>query len=116
MKTILIAAAILTASVTPSLADTKPAKPSATEMCRSIGDLARRIMTQRQDDMPMSLLIEAVEKAAETEGQKAAGEFTRALIIAAYGEPDFEVDENREAAIAEFGNQAELVCFQAHAK
>ena len=56
----------------------------------------------------MSAMMQAIARIPD----EAAGKVARELAIMAYQQPDFSVEENQNKAIAEFGNQAELVCYQ----
>lgn len=94
-----IAATCIFALVTSAKADDK---------CQSVGELARTIMKKRQADAPMSAMMQAIARIPD----EAAGKVARELAIMAYQQPDFSVEENQNKAIAEFGNQAELVCYQ----
>ncbi|MGR9415884.1 hypothetical protein [Rhizobium leguminosarum] len=98
-STACIAASCIVALVTPAKAEDK---------CKAIGELARVIMTKRQADTPMSAMMQVIDAVTD----KAMGNLARQLAILAYQQPDFSVEENQNDAIAEFGNQAELVCYQ----
>lgn len=71
--------------------------------CEKRGESARAIMRARQNRLSMSKVMSA------TNGSEAV----RNLVISAYEHPAFRTDDAQQAAIAEFGNAAELACYKA---
>lgn len=109
MKTIItIAALVAAASIT-----TVEAAETNDAACKQIGELARTVMRNRQQDIPISQMIEAIEKTTQNNkgSSRSMAQAIRALVIFAYERPSYSVESNREQAVAEFGNEMELACF-----
>ncbi|TCN30145.1 hypothetical protein [Sinorhizobium americanum] len=102
-----IAATCIFALVTSAEAD-----DNTMRLCKTIGMYARTIMEKRQADVPMSAMMETIDRAMGPPAPEAAAKFAREMVMLAYQKPGFSVAENQQEAIAEFGNQMELVCFQ----
>jgi hypothetical protein len=106
---ILIARACIAATATIALAASAKADDT-TEFCKSVGEYSRSVMKNRQADVPMSDMMEVLDRKHDApEGVK---NVARKMIILAYEQPDFSTEENQKEAIAEFGNEAELACYQ----
>ncbi|PWI54802.1 hypothetical protein B5K03_08765 [Rhizobium phaseoli] len=82
---------------------------SAEDICKSVGEAARTVMTQRQRDVDMSAMMEVVDKQQEIDEFKNA---FRQLIIAAYERPAFSTEDMQAKEIAEFVNVIQLACYK----
>lgn len=101
---IFCAALILLASPSPSLAND--------QICGKLGDLAEKVMTLRQQDKPMSLVMSEVAGKVTNE---AMNKVVRTMIVEAYKKPSWGTAENKTRASAEFRNDNEVLCFEAFA-
>lgn len=100
LKSVMLSVAIMTASVTPSLAD------GGIAMCKQIGSLAETIMDIRQKGATMSFVMEEMIKASpDLEG------FLRGMIKQAYAVPLYGSDEYQAMAKIQFRDTFELACF-----
>lgn len=102
MKTILIAAVAALTLATSAKADAKFVG------CKAVGETARLIMQGRQANVSMSDLMGAIDE----NGPEWLAKTTRAMIILAYQQPAFSTEKHKSRAIAEFGNEAELACYE----
>ncbi|MBF9050624.1 hypothetical protein GTA62_14780 [Roseobacter sp. HKCCD9010] len=81
-------------------------------LCAGLGSLAATIMTQRQNQTPISTLIQALEGSSPSEDNAPPWhEMTRAMILEAYETPYFHTEEMQQRAVANFQNEIELACF-----
>lgn len=94
--------------LTASAAYAEDKKPTEQEACKMVGTLAGAIMKHRQAETPMSTLMATLEKTVSSEESRDA---VRKVIILAYQKPGYRTEENKQNAIDEFVNQAELVCY-----
>lgn len=79
-------------------------EPSKDEYCASWGRLASKIMELRQDEAPMSNVMEIA-----TGGSTDASE--RNIVMAAYNEPAYGSDAAKQKAVDAFRNKIELQCY-----
>ena len=92
------------------LAHAAPATSQETEdVCAVMGDIAQNIMTARQNERPMSDVMQVMKHDTEP----AVHPVIRALIIDAYRQPGYSTEENQKNAIDSFRNAAELACYTA---
>lgn len=98
LKALVIAAAL-------ALPVTAHAQNTA-ENCAQFGQLAESIMTARQNNVPMSRLMEIANDASPD-----GAAMMRAIVVYAYQQPIFLTDDFRREAIATFRNEAELACY-----
>lgn len=99
MKRLILIAALLTA--TSAWAE----EPTKDEYCASWGRLASKIMELRQDEAPMSNVMEIA-----TDGSPDASE--RNIVMAAYKEPAYGSDAAKQKAVDAFRNKVELDCYK----
>jgi hypothetical protein len=85
------------------LALPEPAKSEPLATCAEIGDAAAEIMGYRQDEIPLSAIMQAAE----------GSPFVEAMILRAYSRPAFQTEENRTRLVQEFRNAEELRCYTA---
>ena len=78
--------------------------PTLSAPCSQIGEVAESIMTSRQNEMPISELMELADK-LKTPSLKP-------LIIEAYKSPAYRAAGNKKNAIKKFRNQFELACYK----
>lgn len=71
------------------------------DICDNYENIARSIMTGRQDKMPMSKMIKLADK-----------KLTLDIIEMAYDRPAFSAKRNKEASINKFANDVYLVCYK----
>jgi hypothetical protein len=88
-----------------------PAKAeSLSAQCKAYGEYARTVMGSRQQEMPMSKLIDLID--ASRDMDEAGKNVLRSLIIAAYEQPAFSTEKYKRNAVASFGNAAEVSCYK----
>lgn len=102
MKAILLAATLVAVPFS--------AHAEVKDNCKSVGTFARKIMEGRQQNMPMSFYMDVIESG---NGNKASKAYARKVIILAYEQPGFSVEENQRKSVESFGNEAELACYKA---
>lgn len=96
---------ILTSTPLPALAEATKA-----EICKTVGDMAENVMTQRQDGAKMSDMLRIYGE--ELAAVPAAVEHISKLTFLAFEEPLFSGDAAKREAVIEFRNQAELGCYK----
>ena len=79
----------------------------AMEMCSSFKGMAEAIMTNRQDNLDMSKMIEVL-----MEQDEAIHEIGMAMIVDAYELPSYSSESNKKEAVSEFSNEVYLECFK----
>jgi len=79
---------------------------SQEQMCGAVGMLAEQIMRLRQQERPMSQVVEKMMT-----GNAEADALTRSLIVAAYEESAMRTDANKANQLARFRNDAEVLCY-----
>ena len=77
--------------------------------CKTVGKLARVVMQARQDETPMSKVIEGLVPVGGTYEQ-----MMRDMILEAYGKAGYGSYEYQSLAVDEFGNAWELRCHKAY--
>lgn len=80
----------------------------AEDTCSVLSDLAKTIMTKRQDGASMTDMMAIVK-----DRDSAAGQVTKAMIIGAYEIPAYSTDEVKQRTITDFSNQVALECYKA---
>lgn len=83
--------------------------------CKGFGDLAETIMTQRQQEVPMSEMIARMQQAQAMgifDGFGLTPNLMVGMITAAYKQPAFSSPELRANMVAVYRNEAELLCFE----
>ncbi len=100
MKHLIMLAAVLTA--TSAWADDTV---SNDQLCAGWGGLAAKIMELRQDEAPMSDLMNGASSEAISQAQ-------RAVITAAYNEPAYGSTAAKQKAVDAFRNKIELECYK----
>ena len=101
----MITTAFLTiASVTAAIAQDDAAAKQ--RLCTNLGGLADAIMEYRQEGLPISAAMAALD--ADNPVDQAA----RGLILIAYDTPRFSGEEFQMRARANFRNEVELACYQ----
>ncbi|KAB0570575.1 hypothetical protein [Brucella pituitosa] len=100
MKRIIVVLSLLTATI--AHADDKTDKD---KVCTSWGGLAAKIMELRQDEAPMSRVIELIDSDGDNP-------VTRHIINQAYEQQAFESPGNQKRAVDAFRNKIELQCFK----
>ncbi|NLS13019.1 hypothetical protein HGP28_08975 [Vibrio sp. SM6] len=83
------------------------AEVTQADVCRELGDLSVKIMTARQNGIPLSTMLEALND------DTAVANHMKQVIIEAYKQPRYSTDEMRARTIEDFRNDVELECFQA---
>jgi hypothetical protein len=88
-----------------------PAKAeSLSEQCKAYGKYARTVMDGRQQEVPMSQLMDVLDTSRDI--SEAGKNMLRSLVIAAYEQPAFSTEKNKRNAVASFGNAAEVSCYK----
>lgn len=100
MKRLILIAVLLTA--TSARADDKA---SRNEYCASAGRMAELVMDARQKERPMSVMM-------QLKVDPKISELYESMVMNAYNQQAFLTDENKQRAIKEFRNAAELECFK----
>lgn len=76
--------------------------------CEAVGRLAAKIMQTRQNETPLSTVLELFDKQQGTPEYKAA---IRRVVLAAYDQPAMRTDANKENQVASFRNVVETECY-----
>jgi len=84
-----------------------PASEEVLNMCSSYKVMAVTIMTNRQNEVDMSAMIEIAMN-----GDPIIQDLTVTLIVEAYEEPSYSSESYKEKAISEFANKVYLGCFK----
>lgn len=100
MKHLIIIAALLTA--TSARADDKVTND---QLCAGWGGLAAKIMELRQDEAPMSRVMEIAAANKDDTNE-------RKIVLAAYNEPAYGSDSAKQKAVGAFRNKIELECYK----
>ncbi|MDE1992197.1 MAG: hypothetical protein KGI75_06815 [Rhizobiaceae bacterium] len=74
--------------------------------CQQLGELAKRVMHNRQVGVDMSDMMKIANDG------KATGPVLRDLVLMAYDSPQYSTDEMQAAAVQEFANKVELNCYK----
>ena len=77
--------------------------------CAVFGEVAAQIMENRQADVPISKMMDAIMDTIEDPDAQAA---YKEMVILAYEQPSYSTKEMRQSMVAEFRNQIELVCYK----
>lgn len=96
---------IVLAALAPSVVAAQDA-----HVCPTLGLLAESVMEARQEQVPMSHLLDLM--AAGSSDPIALG-LTRAIIMDAYSQPGFLVPANQQRSIAAFRVDVEFACYEA---
>lgn len=83
----------------PSYAD------STLDVCASLGEMSQNIMVARQNDIPISRTLSALEDAEEPYKTLAT-----AIIMDAYESPGYSSDLMQDRATRAFRNKWEIIC------
>ncbi|MGV2127327.1 hypothetical protein ACQZ4Q_14665 [Agrobacterium vitis] len=79
-------------------------------LCPMLGGIAKTIMERRQQNVPMSELIEAIDKGL---GQNdAVGGFAKTIVIQAYDAPGYVTEESKKQEVLRFSNAVMQVCYK----
>ena len=100
MKNILIAAALVFASISAQ----------ANQTCSRFSSLAETIMTAHQSGVAMQDLVE------DLGNDERAKKSVMPIIIAAYQKPRFSTEEYKQRAIDSFRDQVAVACYKKHSK
>lgn len=73
-------------------------------MCSSASKFAETVMVERQNGRSMAELIEAAE----------GNDLLETIIISAYEEPRYGVENNKQQSVEDFRNKVYLQCAKAH--
>jgi len=79
------------------------------DICGSLESLAGRIMESRQNDIPMSALVNELTKMED----KKLADLVRQMIIDAYEISSYSSDSYKEKAVLEYRNSIYLECIKA---
>lgn len=79
------------------------------EVCIKISQLARVIMSNRQQNVPMSVMMESITDKPTAEQAKAS-ELSKLLTLAAYKQPRFSTPTYIQNAITDFENKVLMDC------
>jgi hypothetical protein len=104
MRNILLSALIAATLYSPASA----AKMSNTELCSMISELAKTVMTKRQEGVLMSVMLTALEKVE----QNPYTILTKTLVITAYDRPRFSTAEYKHQAVIDFANSSMSACVE----
>jgi hypothetical protein len=96
MKRLLIA---VTAALMMSSAQAK-------EPCAVLGELARTVMDSRQLGVALSKLMDIVKDDS----------LSKRIVLDAYEQPRYQAEEFKRAAVEDFGNKWEIMCYQARSE
>jgi len=79
------------------------------KVCADAEEIARLIMTQRQDNIPMNALLKIV---MDNEPDPAIRENLREAVIQAYERPAYLTREHQQREINDFGNEWAIKCWR----
>ena len=100
MKTLILALTLTLLSTSAFAKDVAP-RNTYDETCQRIADVARSIMTIRQQEQPLSKAINIYES-----------ELGRDMVIEAYGKPVYDTEEYAQKSIDRFANKWHLYCIK----
>ena len=80
-------------------------EPTKDELCAGWGSLAAKIMELRQDEAPMSRVMEIAAANKDDANE-------RKIVLAAYNEPAYGSDGAKQKAVDAFRNKIELECYK----
>jgi len=100
MKRLILIAALMTA--TSAWADDKV---SNDQLCAGWGGLAAKIMELRQDEAPLSRVMEITAANKDDTNE-------RKIVLAAYNEPAYGSTAAKQKAVDAFRNKIELECYK----
>jgi hypothetical protein len=87
------------------------------EMCNSMSNLAKKVMTDRQHGVSKgSATLKAINKVEEIKADEHIKNIYLALIEDAYKVPVYNVIENKENMILKFQNEIFSMCLNAYKK
>ena len=96
MKHLILTLAMVLILATPAMAEI-----DAHEVCSEFSSFAETVMTSRQNNVPMQVIMGTTEN-----------ELLRSIIADAYSQPRWSVPENRQNAIHEFRDKWYLGCYE----
>lgn len=102
IKKVLLTALVCSLLYTPVFADEDGVE------CKDVADLSKNIMEARQAGVPLTLIMDLVEK--ESSGAK---DLIKALVISAYKEPNYSSPSMVKKATTEFTNKVYIDCIEA---
>ena len=88
------------------------------ENCRGLHDLSEVIMTARQNGVPITKILEIIDRKVEFEDVtqeyvKIIQKLHTGIALEAYDSPLFHTQKNKDIAIREFANAQLLGCYSA---
>lgn len=92
-----------------SSASAQDKKAFDSSMCPSFGNIAKTAMTNRQNNILMSDMILAIEKAMGKDDPFAV--FGKVIVLQAYESPLFTTKEAKEREINDFANKMMSICY-----
>lgn len=103
MKRLIIALALL---ISPTVLHAEEAAQSIDE-CAHLGNLAKKIMTTRQNGVPLSEVMKAMRETMPN-----TMEAVKPFVLMAYETIQFSAPDARATAIKSFRNAVELQCYK----
>jgi hypothetical protein len=82
---------------------------SIDQICATAGVIAETVMYQRQQNVPISTVMQRIEEGISDEDFRGLGRLFTEL---AYQEPAEHLEEDQKRAVANFRNTRELSCYQ----
>tara|TARA_Y100000768_G_C23933923_1_gene661608 strand:+ start:464 stop:784 length:321 start_codon:yes stop_codon:yes gene_type:complete len=80
----------------------------AMNLCSSFRDMAETIMTNRQNNLSMSGMMEIA-----MEQDDSVKDIAMTIIVEAFEQPAYSSESNKQNAVAEFSNNVYLECYKA---
>jgi len=86
--------------------------PGIYENCKAYADIAKTMMTRRQNGVPFSVLADHIQKYKEHEDKSKMYlyEAFMPLLIEAYNRPAYQTQRNKLIEVREFENKAMMTC------
>jgi hypothetical protein len=82
-------------------------------VCPMVGSLATTVMTKRQANVPMSDLMQALDKMDQS---TPTTRVIKTMTIQAYSVPLFSTDEAKQSEISDFANGVMVACYSSAGK
>lgn len=100
---------LLIASIIVLTVSSAQARVSNQELCIGFASVAKDLMIQRQNAVPLSEVLAEIDSKGISQG---ATRTYKQLAIAAYKEPLYNTYEFRKEAVEEFSNKILLLCLE----
>jgi len=97
-------------AVTMALALVASPVQASDNLCKNMGEFAELVMTARQNEMPLSKMLELLASVKNNLPESTAA--MRSIVLEAYNEHSYSTKEVQNRVIMEFRNRIETKCHQ----